>query len=153
MRLHALGPALLAITMLSSQAHPQALTETDRQAVESATRGYIGATVDGDWDAAVAYFHEEAVRLPMNQPAERGREAIRAHFEAVDSITNWSVHSLEIGGSGDVAYVRLFFTITAYVTGLPESFTYTGKQLLLLERQADGSWLIVTDMWNADSMP
>lgn len=91
------------------------------------------------------------MRPPVNAPAERGREKIREYFAAVDSVTQWTLHSTEVEGRGDLAHARFFFTITAFFGGRTEPFTYTGKQLLVLRRQPEGHWLIVTDMWNADA--
>jgi uncharacterized protein (TIGR02246 family) len=129
------------------------LTPRDEAAARAAVEGYIRAVGDGDWDEAASYFTDDAVRLPMNAPAERGKTAIRAHFDVVDSVPDWTVHGVEVGGSGHVAYVTIYFTITAYVGGSAEPFSYTGKQLAVLRRQLDGGWLIETDIWNGDTGP
>jgi ketosteroid isomerase-like protein len=129
------------------------LTLEDLEAAQATVEGYVQAVVDGVWDEATAYFSDDAVRLPMNAPAERGKATIREHFQVVDSVPDWTVHVVEVDGSGDVAYVTMYFTITAYFGRGADPFTYTGKQLAVLSRQQDGRWLIVTDIWNGDAGP
>ncbi len=129
------------------------LTPRDEEAAQATVEDYIQAIVDGDWDEAASYFTDDAVRLPMNAPAERGKAAIRAHFNVVDSVPAWTVHAVEVGGSGNVAYVTVYFSITAHIPGAPGGFSYTGKQLAILRRQLNGEWLIVTDIWNGDASP
>jgi ketosteroid isomerase-like protein len=99
----------------------------------------------------VSYFTEDAIRMPFNAPAERGREMIRAHFDAVDSITQWTIHESDVGGTGDVAYLRNTYTVTGFLGGMPDGVTYTGKSLAVLRRQPDGSWLFAMDIWNSDA--
>jgi ketosteroid isomerase-like protein len=89
----------------------------------------------------------------MNAPADRGKEAIRRHFTPVDSIPEWTIISMEIDGGRDLAYARIFLTVTAHVGGAGVPLSYAGKQLAVLRRQRDGSWRIVTDMRNADGPP
>lgn len=114
-------------------------------------RGYVQAVVNGDWDAAATYFAADAVRLPMNAPAVRGHAAIRQSLGAVDSVPDWTIHAIEVETGPALAYARFHFTMTIFVRGSPQPFTYTGKQLSVLKRQPDGRWLILTDMWNTDS--
>ncbi|NIM52784.1 MAG: DUF4440 domain-containing protein [Gemmatimonadales bacterium] len=152
MKLFSIPFLLVAVTLgaWSCQA-PRQLTEADIEALRNTVEGYVQAVRQGAWDEAAAYFADDAVRLPTGAPAERGKEAIRNHFNVVDSVPEWTLHGLEIEGSGDLAYFRFFFTITAYVGGGAEPFSYTGKQLGVARRGTDGTWLIVTDMWNSDS--
>lgn len=145
-------PVVLMLPMWACSANLD-LTPGDEEAARAAVEDYIQAVVDGDWEGAASSFTDDAVRLPLGAPAERGKAAIRAHFTAVDSVPDWTVHAVEVGGSGNVAYVTFYFTITAFVGGGAAPFSYTGKQLAVLERQLDGEWLIVTDIWNGDTGP
>ncbi len=145
---------LLAVTLgaWSCQASTDTpLSDADIEAVRNTVEGYVEAVRQGAWDEATAYFADDAVRLPNGAPAERGKAAIRDHFNVVDSVPEWIVHAVEIEGAGDLAYFRFFSTITAYVGDGAEPFSYTGKQFGVAQRQTNGTWLIVTDMWNADS--
>ena len=145
---------LIALTTIVAAVACQPVPEfsaTDGDAVRAGVEGYIQAVRDGNWDRAASDFTEDAVRLPMNAPAEQGRQSIRDHFNVIDSVPEWRVHSMEVEGVGDLAYATVFFTLTGYGGGAAEAFTYTGKQLCVLRRQPEGTWLIVTDMWNVDA--
>lgn len=135
---------------LAGMATP-AVAQTSGSDAAAVVRGYVQAVVDGDWDAAAAHFAAAAVRLPMNAPAVRGQAAIRRSLDALDSVPAWTIHSIEVETGPALAYARFHFTMTIFVRGSPRPFTYTGKQLSVLKRQPDGGWLILTDMWNADS--
>jgi ketosteroid isomerase-like protein len=34
--------------------------------------------------------------------------------------------------------------------GAPEPFQESGKYVVILQKQPDGSWLVVVDIWNSD---
>lgn len=144
---------VLVTTLTCACAPTVDLTPSDLDAAKATVHNYIQAVLDGDWNKATSYFADDAVRLPMNAPAERGAAMIREHFTAIDSVPSFTVHAIEAGGSANVAYVTFYFTLTAYFGGNSEPFTYTGKQLVVLERQPNNDWLIVTDMWNGDGSP
>lgn len=127
------------------------LSDEDITAINKTIQGYIQACLDGNWDLAVSYFTEDAIRMPMNSPTEQGLEAIRAHFDVVDNITEWTVHSSEIKGECGIAHVRYSFSITAVLKGMSKPISYTGKQLGILRKQEDGSWLYIMDIWNSDA--
>ena len=129
---------------------PVPLSDTDVAAIQQVAADMSQTARTGDWDRMVELFTDDAIRMPPNAPVEHGRETIRAHFGAVDSITQWTVHESEIHGEGDLAYMQEAYTITAFLAGMPGSMTYTGKSLSILRRQPDGTWLIVMDIWNSD---
>jgi len=128
------------------------LTDEDIAAINETVQGYMQACLDGNWDLAVTYFTEDAIRMPMNAPIEQGREAIRAHFDAVEKITEWTVHSSEIDGECGIAYARYSFSLTGVLKGMSEPISYTGKALGILRKQEDGSWLYIMDIWNSDAL-
>jgi len=142
--------ATVGVSACTPQGSAQ-LSEADVAAVHQVEQAFVQRVLDGEWDAAVEYFADDAVRMPFNAPLERGRATIRAHFDAVDSITQWTIHDSEVGGDGNVAYLRQAYTITAFLAGMPGAATYTGKSLAVLRRQPDGRWLFVMDIWNADA--
>lgn len=59
----------------------------------------------------------------------------------------------EIDGRGDVAYLRTTWSHTVTMEGVPEPASEAGKQLIILKRQPDGSWLATHWIWNSDGPP
>ena len=120
-------------------------------AIEALAESYRQALLAGDWDAALAVFTDDAVRMPPNAPAIQGHEAIRARFEA-EPVTYTDVTNTptEIDGRGDLAYARGAYSITFTLEGMAEPITDSGKYLVIFRKQADGSWLAAVDTWNHD---
>ncbi|KPJ91041.1 MAG: hypothetical protein AMS18_09450 [Gemmatimonas sp. SG8_17] len=148
------GGALIALSSCSQG--PAPFSETDVVAIRQIERDFAQAALYGDWDRMVAYFAEDAIRMPFNAPPEQGRDQIREHFNVVDSITQWTIHESHVDGDGSLAYLRQSYTVTGFMNGMTAGVTYTGKSLAVLRRQPDGRWLFVVDIWNADapfSMP
>ena len=141
---------MLLIGVSACKQGPVPLSDTDIVAIQQVAADMSQTARTGDWDRMVELFTDDAIRMPPNAPVEHGRETIRAHFGAVDSIPQWTVHESEIHGEGDLAYMQEAYTITAFLAGMPGSMTYTGKSLSILRRQPDGTWLIVMDIWNSD---
>ena len=124
---------------------PAVDTEADRAALQAITAAYQTASRAGDHAAIAALHADDAVIQPANRPAERGRAALAAYFEATDSEPQdltFTTETLEIAESGDLAYE------VGTTTG-PE---VAGKYLTVFRRTPDG-WKIVADSWSDDAPP
>jgi len=131
-------------------AAPAALSEQDMAAIRGMLDNY-GATVTAkDWDTYVGYYADDAVRMPPDQPMIQGKAAIRAMAEALPAVTNLTLAVQRIDGQGDLAYARGSYTFD--VGPAEDQLTsMVGKWQAIYERQADGSWLCVSDIWNTDA--
>lgn len=103
-----------------------------------------------DWDAVVTYYTTDAVIMPPNQPAVQGRDAIREWYARFPPVEEVELPIVNIGGSGDVAFVRGTYSLTIRIEGAPEPITDTGKNLAVWRRQENGSWKMVVDTFNSD---
>ncbi|MGD2216454.1 MAG: DUF4440 domain-containing protein [Gemmatimonadales bacterium] len=109
-----------------------------------------------DWPNFAAVFTEDAVRMPPNEPLHEGRAAIEAWASAnwgPLTPTEYMQEALEIDGRGELAYARGSYSWTGEVPGVPEPITDVGKFLVILRKQADGSWLVSHAIFNADAPP
>jgi len=88
--------------------------------------------------------------LPPNQPAVSGRDAVLAWMKAYPPITAFDAGVDEVGGAGDVAYVWGHYMLTIMPPGAKAAVADTGKFVTVNRRQADGSWLIVVDIFNSN---
>lgn len=104
---------------------------------------YVTACRAGDPEGCAALFTDNAEVVSPYGPTARGREAILAtHREWVGGgVEGKEICVLSCGGEGDVAWC-----LAAYREG--ESIAQ-GTSLNVLERQADGSWLIRVSSLNA----
>lgn len=117
----------------------------DRAALQAITESYQAAIRTGD-HAAIAELHAgDAVIHPANRPAERGRAALDAYFEATGSEPEdltFTTEDLVIAEAGDMAYE----------VGTTTGPGVTGKYLTVFRRTPDG-WRIAADSWSDDAPP
>jgi ketosteroid isomerase-like protein len=131
-------------------AMPAALSEQDMATIQAMLDNY-GATVTAqDWATYVGYYADDAVRMPPNEPMYQGKDAILASAEALPAVTNLTLTTQLIDGQGNLAYARGTYTFDlGQAEG--ELMNMVGKWHAIYERQADGSWLCVSDIWNTDA--
>lgn len=118
---------------------------------EAAIRGMLEKYVEDfamEWEST-AYYAADAVRMPPNAPMIQGTAAIQELWDALPPRTGFTITPQVIAGDGDLAYAR-----GAYTLGLAppdgDPVNMVGKWHAIYERQADGSWLCVSDIWNTD---
>lgn len=102
-----------------------------------------------NWDAVAAEYSPDAVRMPPNQRSIEGREEIRRWLEQLPPINSFSFRLQDLRGNGELAFMRGVYSITL---APPDDTTVSdcGKTLLAFQKQSDGLWLCVTDIWNSD---
>ena len=94
-------------------------------------------------------FTEDGIFLIGNTPALRGRAAIQKWGETGMKLTSLTFSDIQIHGSGDLAWATCAYSLTLEGVTEPE----TGKELHVLQRQADGSWLMVAASVSSDLPP
>lgn len=148
--------AALALGLTSTAPAQQAgsLSDEDVAAIRAGEQVWVQALLAGDWAAGAAVHTEDAVRMPPNQTTYQGRAAIEARLaDGIDTVTAFTVTSVETDGRDGLAYDRVTYSITLRRVGMSEPITNTGKGLVLFQKQADGAWLIHRVIWNLDPLP
>jgi len=146
--LAALG--LIAIAATAS-APPATDTAADEAALRAADQKFMEANYKGDLETVVALYAEDAVLLPSNAPAAKGRDAIRKYFAA-------DMANLKPGDSGVIV------ESTQGVSGnlgwssgrtkdTAANGTTTTWKFLSVSRKVNGKWLYIRDTWNSDGPP
>jgi len=114
-----------------------------RQGIEAAVRRYVAASNDGDADALAALYAEDAVLLPPDHEPIQGRDAIGAFWrEGTDE--GLEVTTLTVDVDGDLGYLVGRYRLPA----TDEEPADSGKYVMCLRRQRDGSWKLTADIWN-----
>ena len=141
--------AFVAITLAACQPVPTAISKEDRLAIEASSRLWVDTYNDNDWEALSNLFTPDAVMMPPNGPAVRGRAAIEEWERTNESGFRIAIDIVAIEGEGDTVYVRgrscVFIPDGAGGYGVD-----VGKFLEVRERQSDGAWLIKADIFNSD---
>jgi uncharacterized protein (TIGR02246 family) len=119
-------------------------SRADAKAIEAAVVRYVDATNRGDVAALAALYTEDAMLLPPDHGPIEGRRAI-VNFWQQGTDHNLEIVTLRIDVHGDLGYLVGRYTLPATAQEPADS----GKYLLCLRRQRDGTWKVTADIWNS----
>ena len=149
-------PGLLVAAVVvaaCTQAEPVS-TELDEQAITAVANEWTAAYSDGDMDALLALYTEDAVDIPPG-PISIGKAAIRQrHERGLVGLTanSWVIFD-EVVVTGDWAFARGVYQAT-YTTIADGTQTQArNDNLWLFHRESDGSWRIARMIYNSAEEP
>jgi len=126
--------------------------EAERSALMNADAAWFES--HDDIDRFVTFLADDAVFMPADAPAARG-DAIRSTWEQLLSLPGfnleWQASSAAVAEAGDMGYTLGTYELTIEQDGTP--MVTVGKYVTLWRKQADGSWKVVVDCFNADGPP
>jgi ketosteroid isomerase-like protein len=143
---------VLAIVTIGC-AKPAPDTSADVAAINAVRGRELEAFTGGRPDSLVAVFTTDVILTPPNEAQLNGAVALRAWAANVaSSVTvEGRYTSSDVQVAGDWAVDRY----TAVLTMTPKAGGPSTRERLrgvhILRRQADGSWRIAQDIWNADA--
>jgi uncharacterized protein (TIGR02246 family) len=145
---------VVVAALVAVLATPTAVADeaTDRQAVMDTDREFAAFARDHGPPAAFSeYMADDAVWLPINGHAVKGREAIVSEMsKGPEYELNWAPEDAQV--SGDMAYTWGKYTVR-FDSGEEGMVTGYGKYTAVWRRQSDGSWRWVLDMGNPSPPP
>jgi uncharacterized protein (TIGR02246 family) len=131
-----------------AQRRAQADSSADAKAIEAAVRSYVTASNQGDIEALASLYTEDAVLLPPDHIPIEGRKAI-TEFWRQGTDHDLAIHTIRVDVQHDLGYLVGRYTLPA----TDEEPADSGKYLLCLKRQRDGSWKVTADIWNSSVTP
>ena len=144
--------ALFALAV--SGCAPQVDVEADKAAIRDLSDvQWLNAEQAKDVDTVLSFFADDASSFPPNASIVTGKEAIRARVSELYSgprfAFSWQTTKVEVSRSGDLAYSHGTYEETV---NDPEGNPVTdkGKWVTVWEKQPDGTWKVVADIWNSD---
>ena len=130
-------------------------TQADIQALKNSVEKFDVAINAGDFETLASLYTEDAIRMPPNRPAWVGNDAIRAGFkkglEQYDIVVDNSAEDVRV--VGDWAFMRGVATVKLTPKTGDGPIKETSKWMGFWQRQRDGSWKIVSDIYNSDYPP
>ena len=146
--------ACLALTLGCTPPPSAELTDAVRDAIRQFLDEVARNLSPEDNEAWANGFTEDGLMMFQNTPVIRGRQAIRAWGEDTTETgspvaLSVSFSDIEIHGSGDWAWVTT--SATAIFEGVEGPVAL--KQLVVLERQPDGTWLTAAAHVSSDLPP
>jgi len=144
--------ALLVTSAACNPRTPAAggLSQQDQAAIRALIAKLPEIVRARNWDALTAEYTEDGWKMPPNQPLVQGRASIRREFEQLPPIPSFDFRIIDLDGRADLAVLRGAYHITYAPPGASRAISDSGKEVVVLRRQADGSWLRVGDIWNSD---
>ena len=154
-----LSSLLLTVGCASSEAPaPDIDLEAERASLMMADRDWFQAysMSDSPVDVFVEALLDDAHLLPPAAPLASGKDAVAAVIASLEAMPGfsiqWSPTLADVGGSVDLGY-----TMGTYEMRLEgpdgQPMKIDGKYITVWKKQADGSWKVTADMFNADGPP
>jgi len=141
------GTALFAVNAWAD-------TAAELKALAAVDQVWVKSFNAGDAETMTKLYDENAVLMPPNAPAAKGRAAIKEVFakEAVGASKAGIVFSLGDKPDGGVSGNMGWQSGTYAVKDKSGKVLETGKYLSVSAKKG-GKWLYVRDTWNADAAP
>jgi ketosteroid isomerase-like protein len=118
-------------------------------------RAFIPALNGGDVETAVAMYAPDAEVLAPANPRAVGHDAIRALVTKLSGELQAGRVAIELNdddeaaASGDLGWHSGSYVVKDAAGAVVDS----GNYLAVMQRQADGKWLMIRDTWNSDRPP
>jgi len=125
----------------------------DEETIRSLDAEWSKTAGEHNLDGTVAFYADNAVLLPPDEPAATNQAAIRASWAAAlgaFETVSWEVTKVEVARSGDLAYLTGKWRGTLKNAG-GVAVPVTGKLVEVWGRQPDGKWKCVADTYNSDA--
>jgi ketosteroid isomerase-like protein len=148
-----IAPVLLLLVSAHS-AHSQQPQSALKAELQDLMTKMDRAMVNGDDEAVLAFYADDAVLLPNNAPKIVGKAALRKQMRehrkmgiSFGSFTGTVDQAWECGG---MVYAVGTYAMSANIPGLARPVGDKGKSLAIFRRTSGGKLQIVYDMWNTD---
>ncbi len=128
--------------------------EADVEAIKKIKDDFGAAMSAGNVDKVVSLYADDAVRIRPNKPPLVGKEAIRSSFqEYQDKFTVQSEGVIvDLKVSGDLAFFRGFWNSIDTPKDGGEPFKENGSFVQVIQKQPDGSWKIICNIFSNESL-
>lgn len=138
-----------------TERHGASAADADAEAagVARTTARLLSAVNASDLAGVLGVWSADGVLMPPHHPSVRGRPAIERYFKQLFAQTRltFSFTSSEIHVSGDTAFERVEYAVSARPVRDGLELQDVGKGLHVYRRQPNGSWKLALDIWNSDT--
>jgi uncharacterized protein (TIGR02246 family) len=152
--------ALAVILVGCNQAPPPPAPDThdaDVKAIRDLETATVQAFAAKDVDKLAAFYADDASVLFPDAPVINGIAAIKTAFKpffADKNFTNtFASDKVDVAKSGDLGYSQGAYTMTFKDPKTKKVLTVKGKYVTVFQKQADGGWKAVADIFNEDAPP
>ena len=148
--------AVLLTVAFACKPAPADTSASAKQAIDAANSQWPRLTSGGHADSLAEFYTADAVIMPPNMASMKGKEAIRSFFAVINTIDprpTLTLHAETVTGLGDMALEkgRWHWAYPAGAKLPPGTPAVDSGKYLVHWMQQNGKWLIVDDIWNADT--
>jgi uncharacterized protein (TIGR02246 family) len=150
---------LVGILAGCKQAPPPAPNthDADVKAIRDLETAQLQGFAARDLDKICASYADDASVLFPDAPVISGTVAIKTAFKpflADKNFTNTAASDkVDVAKSGDIGYSQGAYTMTFTAPKTKKVLTEKGKYVTVFQKQADGGWKAVADIFNEDVPP
>ena len=128
--------------------------EADFEANKNLNDAWDEAYNAADIDRLMSLYTDDAVRIPPNEPALIGKEAIQGNFQqSFDQFTTENdSEAVDVKIGGDLAFVRGTWTDIQTPKAGGESLYLNGNFVVINQKQTDGSWKTICEIWSIEQL-
>ncbi len=140
----------IALILLIACGGPPVDYEKERSILMETDVAFANASIEkGAAEAFRMYLTEDALQLPMGNPAIEGRESIYTSMSksTTEYTLAWKPERAEVSRATDMGWTWGIYTMTWYDENGQEQ-SRDGKYLNIWRKMEDGSWKVVVDMGN-----
>lgn len=143
--------ALSLLVTLSSCVESRVDREAEEERLMHLSRQWAEVAATGDLDSTLTFWADNAVMMPPGTPLLRGKESIRKFLQSTSQIPgfeiSWEPESAHISEDGSLAYMIERNRI-AFNDSLGNLVVQHNKVTTVWQKNEDGAWKNVVDMWN-----
>lgn len=148
--------ALIMVTLFALSAASQSNDEL-REKIVKINKQMAKAMMEGNAQATVGFYANDAVSLPNYGEMVKGIDAIKKSNESMAS-SGMKVNSMEfntvmVNSYGNMVSEIGTYKMNATMPGMANPIDDAGKYLTIWEKQPDGSLKIKVETWNTDKNP
>ena len=158
--LFALGTAaLLALATTSCSQAPQSSEthDTNVKALKDNEAQWNKDYQAKDLEEIVANYADDAVLIAPGSAPFQGKDAIRGGLKEMQGDSNLSLEfeasRVDVAKSGDFAYTQGSYTMTLTDPSTKKPLNDKGSYVTVYQKQADGSWKVVSDIASSATPP
>jgi len=148
-------PLMLVAAAACAPAEPKATTSgPDVEAIRTWLEQVTAAVNAGSTEGILALYANDAVFSPPDAPP-LDVDQLRSSYDTLltQNTFQFTTAPLDVVVSGDLAVLRASYEETVTPKGEGDSVHNTGSWLIVLRKQADGSWKLWRDMWSVMAPP
>ena len=156
MRTTAIVAAGILVLSIASSRAQQPTLGPQATAIRAVADAYVKASLAADVKGIVALYTEDAIEMPPNEPAVKGRAAIEQYYQKQfaggTKLTTFKLTHIESRALSDAGYDIGTYEQSLTTKGSAAPIKDTGKYIVILKR-AGGAWKVSHAIYNSDLPP